>query len=423
VEEYKKSLPRPICHQTGNRIDWAQVIRTLADQTRDEPACPRARAELLHRSAAVADLHCDSIGRYLRGEDLRLDLPTGHIDIPKLKRGSVDLQVFACYAPPPATEIEKSASAEGVFNQIEAVYRLTAQNPDDLAVIRTAGEFTAIRGCNKTAVVLGVEGGYAIQNDLDLLRAFYRAGVRLLTLTHWKRTDWADASGDPAPALGGLTGFGESVVREMNRLGMIVDVSHAHDETFWDVIRLTGAPVVASHSCCRALAAHHRNLSDEMITALARTGGMIGINFSAGFLDAETDKRRIALWEETARENGLPADYREADRADPGRENAAWALFEDRRTVLDAILPQVDVRTLANHIDHVVEAAGSADVVGLGSDYDGISYVPFGLENAGKLAAVTEELLRRGYGEDDARKILGGNFLRVFAAVERAAHK
>ncbi|MCX6561491.1 MAG: M20/M25/M40 family metallo-hydrolase [Candidatus Aminicenantes bacterium] len=426
----------PEYHRPGDRVDYidpellglagryhAEVIQALADNTTDNLFDPRFRAEFLHKDAAVVDLHCDTISRFMAGEDLRLDLPKGHIDIPKLKRGAVDLQVFACYAPPPATDIEKATSAKGVFDQIEAVYRLAAQNPGDLAVIRTLADFSAVRNTGQTAALIGIEGGYAIQNDLDLLRAFYRMGVRLMTLTHWTHTDWADASGDPAPTYGGLTEFGESVVREMNRLGMIIDVSHSHDETFWDVLRLSKAPVVASHSCCRALADHHRNLTDDMLKALAKAGGMVGINFSTGFLDAATDKKRIALRESTARENGLPTDYREAIRTDPDKKNPAWALADKRIAELDKTLPKVDVRTLVDHIDHVVKVTGNADAVGLGSDYDGISAAPAGLEDAGKLIAVTEELLRRGYKESDVRKILGGNFLRIFGAVERAAEK
>ncbi len=252
----------PEYHRPGDRVETidpdllalagryhAEVIQALADNTKDNLFDPRFRAEFLHKDALVADLHCDTIGRFMAGEDLRQDLPQGHIDIPKLKRGAVDLQVFACYAPPPVTELEKATSAKGVFGQIEAVYRLAAQNPDDLTVVRSAAEIAAVRNTGKVAALIGIEGGYAIQNDLDLLRAFYRAGVRLMTLTHWTHTDWADASGDPAPTFGGLTELGESVVREMNRLGMVIDVSHAHDETFADVLRISQAPVVASHSC------------------------------------------------------------------------------------------------------------------------------------------------------------------------------
>lgn len=395
----------------------------ILSETKENPLDPKYRAEFIHKDAALVDMHCDTISRFMDGQDLRLDLPAGHIDIPKLKRGAVDLQVFACYAPPPANELEKARSAKGVIDQIEAIYRLQAQNPDDLVIVLTPEDFNRIKNTGKTGLLIGIEGGYAIDNDLDLLRSFHRAGVRLMTLTHWTHTDWADASGDPQPVWGGLTEFGESVVKEMNRLGMIIDVSHAHDGTFRDVLRVSTVPVIASHSCCRALSDHHRNLSDEMLRALAKNGGVVGINFAPGFLDAASEIKGLALWEEIALTNGLPADYRQAERSDPGKKNKGWKEFETRLAGLEKTGPPVDVKTLVDHIDHVIKVTGGTDNVGLGSDFDGISAVPVGLENAGKLAAVTEELLRRGSKEEDVRKILGGNFLRVFGQVQRAAGK
>ena len=351
------------------------ILRNLAG-SRENLLDPRFRTEFVHKDAVVVDLHCDTIGRVMAGEDLRQDLPKGHIDIPKLKRGAVDLQVFACYVAPPANDSEKVQAAKKAFDQIDACLKLVSDNPEDLILVRSSAEFSRSYNSGKTAVLIGIEGGYAIENDLGLLRAFYQSGVRLMTLTHWTRTDWADASGDPEPRFGGLTEFGESVVREMNRLGMVVDVSHAHEETFWDVIRVSQAPVVASHSCCRALSDHHRNLTDDQLKALAKNGGLIGINFFPDFLDAQAERKTA-----------------------------------------------VSVKTVVDHIDHVVKVTGTADNVGLGSDFDGISATPVGLEDAGRLEAVTRELLARGYKESDVRKILGGNFSRVLGAVERAAKK
>ncbi len=399
-----------------------EVITRLAD-TQDNLFDPLFRAEFIHKDAAVVDMHCDTIGRFMAGEDLRQDLPQGHIDIPKLKRGAVDLQVFACFAPPPANDAEKAASAKGVIKQIEAVHRLIAQNPDDLELVKTPEDFGRLRNNGKTGVLIGIEGGYAIENDLDLLRSFFRSGVRLMTLTHWTHTDWADASGDPKPVYNGMTDFGKSVVAEMNALGMIIDVSHVSDKTFYDVLAVTKAPVVASHSCCRALSDHFRNMTDDMLKALAKNNGVVGINFSAGFLNAAADKKRLAFWEETARRNGLPLDYREAERSDPGKTNKGWTEYRTGLAALNKTLPIVDVKTLVDHIDHAVQVTGGADHVGLGSDFDGISDTPLGLENAGKLPAITDELVRRGYKESDIRKILGGNFGRVFGDVQRAAKK
>ena len=396
------------------------VIRVLA-VSKEKCLDPRFRAEFIHKDAAVVDLHNDTIGRFIEGEDLRQDLPKGHIDIPKLKRGGVDLAVFACFSGPPADELEKGRAANKIFGQIEALRRLVEQNPGDLEIVRGAADFSRRRNSGKAGVLIGIESGYAIENDLDVLRAFSRAGVRLMTLTHWTHSDWADASGDATAERCGLTGFGEQVVREMNKLGMIIDVSHAHDETFWDVLRVSSAPVVASHSCCRAICDHHRNLTDDMLRALAKNEGLIGINFSSGFLSAEYQKKEQEFWGEIAGKLGLPADYDAAMKADPEATKKADAEFEARLPSFRKSLPLVDVRAVVDHIDHVVKVTGDADHVGLGSDFDGISDPPAGLEDAGRLAAVTAELLRRGYTESDIRKILGGNFLRVFQAVEKAA--
>jgi membrane dipeptidase len=396
----------------------ADILQSLGS-SRENLLDPVYRTLFLHREASVVDMHCDTIARFMAGEDLSQDLPKGHIDIPKLKRGGVDLEVFACFAPPPANEAEKYRSANGVFAQIEAVNKLVEKNPGDLALVRTVDEASAARNASKTGVLIAIEGGYAIENDLVLLREFYRAGVRLMTLTHWTATDWADASGDPKPVHGGLTEFGESVVREMNRLGMVIDVSHAHDETFWDVIRLSKAPIVASHSGCRALSPHHRNLSDEMLKALAGNGGVVGICVLPAFLRSELDRAETGLFEKTAGEHGLPTDRAAIEKAEPAARGKFYADFEKRWAELKKTLPVVDVKTVVNHIDHVVKVTGDADHVGLGSDFDGTSDTPVGLENVGLLPNITKELVARGYKPEDIRKILGANFLRVFGAVER----
>ena len=396
----------------------ADILQHLAS-SREDLLDPVHRTLFLHREASVVDLHCDTIARAMAGEDLSRDLPRGHVDIPKLRRGAVDLEVFACFAPPPASEAEKGRSANGVFTAIEAVNKLVENNPSDLALVRSVREATAAHEAGKIGVLIGIEGGYAIENDLVLLREFYRAGARLMTLTHWTGTDWADASGDPKPVHGGLTEFGESVIAEMNRLGMVVDVSHVHDETFWDVLRVSKAPVVASHSGCRALSPHHRNLTDEMLKALADKGGVVGINFWPGLLRSEIDRAQTELFGKVAAEHGLPADRTEIGRVDAAARDNFYADYRARWAEVKKTLPAVSVQTVVDHIDHVVKATGDADHVGLGSDYDGIGDTPAGLENAGLLANITKELVRRGYTPADIRKVLGANFLRVFAAVER----
>jgi len=397
------------------------VLRHLAT-TRENLLDPLFRTLFLHRDAMVVDMHCDTISRALAGEDLTKDLPKGHIDIPKLERGGVDLQVFACFAPPPANDLEKAKSANGVFAQVEAVRALVDKNPDDLALVLSPSDASAAKN-EKTGALIAIEGGYAIENDLVLLREFYRAGVRLMTLTHWTATDWADASGDPQPVHGGLTEFGEKVVAEMNRLGMIIDVSHAGDETFRDVLKLSKAPVVASHSACRALSPHHRNLSDEMLKALAEKNGLIGITVLPGFLNSALEGKQDELYDKVAAEHGLPADYQAIGKVEPAKRDAFLADFEKRWAALKKTLPVVDVKTVADHIDHVVKVTGDCDHVGLGSDYDGTGDTPAGLENIGLIPNITKELVRRGYKPEDIRKILGANFLRVFAAVDQAKEK
>ncbi len=398
------------------------IFLNLAN-SRENLLDPKFRTEYVHKDAAVVDMHCDTIGRYMSGEDLRKDIDKGQVDIPKLKRGAVDLEVFACFVGAPTNELEKAQTAKRAFDQIEAVYKLAAENPEELEVVKTYEDFQRIRNNGKSGILIGIEGGYAIENDLSLLDSFFRAGVRLMTLTHWTRTDWADASGDTKAEFGGLTEFGEKVVKEMNRLGMVIDISHAHDETFWDVIRVSSAPIVASHSCCRELSVHHRNMSDEMLKALATNGGVIGINFSPGFLNSENEKKQNELRAAVAKKYNLPSDEREIMKAEPEKREKFRAEFKAKLAELKKTLPPIDAKTLVDHIDHVVKVTGSANHVGLGSDFDGISETPAGLENIGQLVNITTELRARAYKEDDIRKILGGNFLRVFGAVQRAAKR
>ncbi len=370
----------------------------------------------LHYNAFVTDLHCDAIMRYLRGSNLAQNLKDGHVDIPKLKAGGIDLQVFACFSPPPKTEKERLQSAKKVLRQIDAVYRLIEANQEELSLITSFEQIDAAMKEQKIGVLIGIEGGYAIENDLALLRDFYRLGVRIMTLTHWTHTDWADASGDTVVTFDGLSPFGEEVVKEMNRLGMIVDISHVHDQTFWDVIRVSTKPVVASHSCCRALSNHHRNLSDDMLRALAQNGGMIGINFEPGYLKVEFWNERNRLRKELAKKYGLPQTREARKKADPKKLEL---YYQELNAQLNRLIKkyQIDVKLVVDHIEHVIKVTGSVDYVGLGSDFDGISTTPFGLENASQLPNITKELVNRGYSKEDIEKILGKNFLRVFKQV------
>lgn len=392
-------------------------IITFLSQTQENLLDPIHHVNFLHKNSSVVDMHCDTIGRFLRGQDLSQDLPRGHIDIPKLQQGAVDLQVFACYVGPPRNELQKFQAAKRVFDQIDGVHQLIQENPEELILVTSPDGMRQLRGSRKVGIMIGIEGGYAIENDLRLLRIFHRCGVRLMTLTHWTHTDWADASGDPEPQFGGLTELGEKIVKEMNKLGMIIDISHAHDETFWDVIKLTDSPIVASHSCCRALSGHHRNLSDEMLKALAKNGGVIGINYAPGFLNADNDKKLNALRIELLKKHGLPEDRLELRKADPEKRKQFNQEYRVQSENLRKTLPKVNVKTVVDHIEHVIKVTGSVNHVGLGSDYDGIGRPPEGLEHTGKLASITAELVKRGRKDGEIRKILGGNFLSVFRKV------
>jgi len=365
----------------------------------------------LHRSALVADLHSDTPMRMMRGFDFAQRDTVGHMDIPRLRDGGVDLQVFACF-------ISTGTPAEECLPHVdEMIDSLTAQvdrHPDEIAVCRTAAEAEAIIGEGKIAAFIGIENGVAINNDLDNLRHFYDRGVRYLTLTHTSSSDWCVSSADTAPAFDGLTDFGLEVVRAMNELGMIVDISHAHPEAVEKVLEFSADPVIASHSCVHAICQHDRNLTDDQIKAMAANGGVIGINFYNGYLSPGAVYTRIAdsIWGlhradvDSIRE--LYAEDREK------RYEALGSIFDEINAALAHI--EIDVGTVVDHIDYIVALVGP-DYVGLGSDFDGVPGVPEGLKDCSMVPNITAELVARGYADEDIEKILGGNFMRVFRQV------
>jgi membrane dipeptidase len=309
---------------------------------------------------------------------------------------------FALWAP---MYYQGGEAVRRTLQMRDAMQSLLDAHPDLIELATTAADVRRIAAAGRIAAVLTVEGGHPIADDLAILRMYHRLGVRSMTLTHFRDNNWVDSSTDQ-PRHGGLTDFGRQVVREMNRLGMIVDVSHVSDEAFFDVLETTTRPVIASHSSCRALSPVPRNMTDDMIRALARNGGVISINFGAGFLnarDAETLRQRIGAMAATAPTvTGRALD--EFNAADYVRE------FGER------IPASATLEDAVAHIDHAVKVGG-IDHVGIGSDWDGINSVPAGLEDVSKMPALTEALLRRGYSEDDVRKILGGNLLRVLEEV------
>ncbi len=366
------------------------------------------RARRLHYRSIVFDAHADTILRAVDfGEDLGVRADHGHIDLPRMVEGGLDMQLFTAWVSPDYQKEAGRAKARAL-RMIDAIQGMVADHPDKIGLAHTVKEARAIHAAHKLVAFIGIEGGAAIEDDLNALRMFHDRGVRLMTLTWWNNTGWADGSGDK-PRWHGLNDLGRNVVREMNRLGMVVDVSHASDETFFDVLETTTKPVVASHSNTRVLARHHRNLSDDMLRALAKNGGVIGVNYYSEFVDAEFARKVNALEQELKPKiDAISRKY----QADPERaRRERWALLETAM----ASLPPVSLDRLVDHIDHVVEVTG-VDHVGLGSDFDGFSVGVRELSDCTKLPLITQKLLERGYSDGDVAKILGLNFLRVFEA-------
>jgi membrane dipeptidase len=373
-----------------------------------------SRARNLHFSSIVVDTHVDTTQRLLDPNfDFGSRQPDGAIDLPRLRAGGVSAIFFAIWVPGTVTGSEAVRRA---LEQIDAVHREISRHPADVTFARTAADIHGARAAGRIAILLGIEGGHMIDSTLDVLRRFASLGARYMTLTHMRNTEWADASTDP-PAHNGLTAFGKQAIAEMNRLGMIVDVSHASDKTLLDVLEVSEAPVFASHSSCRALCDTPRNLSDDLICALSAKNGIVQINFHVGFLsqqfvDAETARPQTEKEIEVEVANRLGEIE--------SRKLVEWDKIV-REFAAKGKLPRVDWTEIVEHIDHVVQVAG-IDRAGLGSDFDG-ACMPFGMEDASRLPCITEALLRRGYREADVQKILGGNFLRLMQHVEAASHR
>ena len=370
---------------------------------------PRARQ--LHNRAIVIDTHDDTTQRLIfdNSFDLGARHADGSIDIPRMREGGLDAVFFSIWI---TGDVTGPTAVKQALQQIDAVREAVRTHPRDLVLATTARDIRQAAAKGKIAALMGVEGGQMIDEDLGVLRNFAALGVRYLTLTHALNTTWADSSGD-TPAHNGLTPLGRDVVRELNRLGVMVDVSHVSDKTFYDAIEVSRAPVLASHSSVRAISNSPRNMTDDMLRALAKNGGIVMINYNAAFLSEEF---RVA--------SGMP-EWRariEAINKMCG-DDEACAILKGQRLNHEAMrsgqLPSVGWEKIVDHIDHAVKVAG-IDHVGLGSDFDGAT-MPLGMEDASKLPAITEALLKRGYSERDVEKILGGNLLRVMEQAEQVA--
>ena len=348
----------------------------------------------VHRAALLIDTHNDVTSFTVEGFNIGTAGSKYHTDLTRLKAGGMGAVFFAAYVGP-----EYAASRTSGVRALQMIDTIrtdiVSSHTNDFVLAQSATDIEAARKHGRIAALIGVEGGHAIEDSLRLLRDFYALGVRYMTLTHSNTNNWADSSGDmDKPEVkhhNGLTGFGKQVVVEMNRLGMIIDVSHVSDKTFWDALEASEAPIFASHSSCRAICNVARNMTDEMIVAMAKKGGVVQINFSSAFLSQKSaDADRLA------------------EAAKSGKDMPE--------------LPPAGLEDAVAHINHVVKIAG-IDAVGIGSDFDGVRSVPTGLEDVSKFQNLTRALLEEGYSASDIRKIYGGNTLRVMRAVEKVARE
>ncbi len=361
----------------------------------------------LHMDAIVVDGHADSISRSLDdGEDLGVETGKGHLDLPRMFRGGLDAQFMSCFVEP--KYLQRKESAKRAFRMIDAVKQWAAKYPDKLVIARTAADVRRAAAAKKVCGILCIEGGHAIEDDLGLLRTFFELGVRYMTLTWNNSLSWAEAARDPGKVKG-LTDYGREVVREMNRLGMLVDLSHVHENTFYDAIATTNTPVIASHSCARALCDHVRNLKDDQLRALAKNGGVVGVNFYSGFLSQTfLDRKKSADRSDDVER----AQARERHTEDPAAMDKALKEISRKYDQSEAAMARPPLDLLIDHIEHIAKVAG-IDHVGLGSDFDGVTAVPDGVQDCSQLPNLTRRLLERGFAPGDVRKILGENFLRV----------
>jgi membrane dipeptidase len=389
-----------------------------APDAKAKPAAKKMTPAEVHKSALIVDTHADTPQRLLdEGFDMA-NPPTGdpgHLDFAKAKAGNLNAEFFSIWVEPKY----KGQYAKRTLQLIDSVYLQAEKHPDKMMMAFSTTDILKVKKQGKLAALMGIEGGHSIENDIRLLRDYYRLGVRYMTLTWSNTNEWADSSGDledkSVKHHNGMTQFGREVVREMNRLGMIVDISHVSDRTFFQTLVSSRAPVIASHSSARALNSHARNMSDEMLKAMKNNGGVVMVNFFSAFIDEDFRKayaaqkperdadigKRTAKWK--AEHNGEDVPYPVEDAW--GKE---WA----------AKIPRPKLSTLIDHFDHIAKVAG-VDHVGLGSDFDGVSSLPEEIDSAADLPRITAELMKRGYSATDVHKILGGNFMRVFKEVEK----
>jgi membrane dipeptidase len=383
---------------------------SIAAQTRDERLWQRALQ--IHRRAIVVDTHNDVTTPMTNDDyDLSGTPPAPYrTSIARMKQGGLTAEFFSLYVKP--WYVEHGGAARRTLDMIDSVYRAVERNPRDLMIATSAADIRRAKRQRKIAALMGIEGGHAIEDSLATLREFYRLGVRYMTLTWNNTNNWADA-GRGEKKHDGLSDFGKEVVREMNRLGMLIDVSHVSDKTMSDALDVSKAPIIASHSSARALSNVPRNIPDDLLKRIAKNGGVVQVNFYSVFVDEKTVAPQSAERDKKikAQQDAIDKKYKD----DPERR----AEESDKLEAANP-LPPLPISKLIDHIDHIVQVAG-IDHVGIGADFDGANDMPEGAQDVSMLPNITYELLKRGYSERDIRKILGENLLRVMAEAERIA--
>jgi len=410
-------LPRIALFAVVSLLSFSSMAQTKPSKKTAKPLTPKQ----IHQSSLIIDTHADTTQRLL-DENFDMANPPagdqGNLDFAKAKGGNLGAEFFSIWVEPKEF---KGQYAHRTLALIDGVYQQAAKHPDKMMMAFSPADIERAHREHKLAALLGIEGGHSIENDLHLLRDYYRLGVRYMTLTWSNTNEWADSSGDindtSVEHHNGLSEFGKDVVYEMNRLGMMVDVSHVSDQTFYDTLLTSRAPVIASHSSSRALTDHPRNMTDDMLRAMTRNGGVVMVNYYSAFVD---DNWRKAYDEQAKKRNAavdaVAQQYKDADPVTRYRETdkvgKEWA----------AKIPRPPFNDIIDHIDHVAKVAG-IDHVGLGSDFDGTPSMPEGMDSAADLPKITEGLIKRGYTADQIRKILGGNVMRVFHEVEKTSRQ
>jgi membrane dipeptidase len=413
---YVAALSLACCHAPGGDLkrDETKTEHTPEVERAAHERTDAHDADAVHRRAVSIDMHADTVQFMVdEGADINARLGTTHLDAVRMREGGLDAQFFSIWVEPQYYGLKGERAVARADEQIKAVRALAEEHPETWTLATTAEDVRRAAREGKLSALLGLEGGYAIDERLESVERYYHLGVRYMSPAWTYSLSWAGSSGDAEGRTRGLNEFGRSVIREMNRLGIIVDVSHVSDKTFRDIIETSTKPIVATHSNCRAIANVPRNLTDEQIRAIAKTGGVVSVVFYPAFVQPGWKERKDALDREIQ-----PLVDEASRKAQGGPSLRRIARDRVREREYAARLPPVPIARVVDHIDHIVRLVG-VEHVGVGSDFDGIQATPAGLSSVADLPNLTAELLRRGYTEEDVTKILGGNILRVMEEVER----